>query len=104
MLLAFLLLNFMSKADKIFRKIFAIGGNGSLVDDIADKDVGRELYNSIRSVSKAYLGSKVVKGAMKWTTKQAAKPVQKAFGGVMAMKMNYDKRNGITTEYYKDEP
>lgn len=103
MLLAFLLLNFMSKADKIFRKIFAIGGNGSLVDDIADKDVGRELYNSIRSVSKAYLGSKVVKGAMKWTTKQAAKPVQKAFGGVMAMKMNYDKRNGITTEYYKDE-
>ena len=84
MLLAFLLLNFMSKADKIFRKIFAIGGNGSLVDDIADKDVGRELYNSIRSVSKAYLGSKVVKGAMKWTTKQAAKPVQKAFGGVMA--------------------
>ena len=110
MLLAFLLLNFMSKADKIFRKIFAIGGNGSLVDDIADKDVGRELYNSVKSVSKAYLGSKVVKGAMKWTTKQAAKPVQKAFGGVMAMRMNHSKAkkyyiddDGNTTEYTQEE-
>ena len=99
MLLAFMLLNFMSKADKIFRKIFAVGGNGSLVDDIADKDVGKELYDSVKSISKAYFGSRVVKTAVKWTGKQAVKPVQKAFGGVMAMRMNSNKKQ---KEYYKD--
>lgn len=89
MFLAFMLLNFMSKADKIFRTIFNIGGNGSLVDDIADKDVGKEMINNFKNLTSIYLGNKAIRQFGKWERKKLFyKPAQKAFGAVMAHRMN----------------
>lgn len=100
MLLSFILLNFMSKADKIFRKIFNIGGNGSLVDDIADKDVGKELFENVKGIANAYMGNKALKKIAKWERKKLFyKPAQKAFGAVMA----YSRNNEIKNNYKKDD-
>lgn len=101
MFLAFMLLNFMSKADKIFRTIFNIGGNGSLVDDIADKDVGKEMINNFKNLTSIYLGNKAIRQFGKWERKKLFyKPAQKAFGAVMAHRMNNSKDN---QKYVKDD-
>jgi hypothetical protein len=89
MLLAFILLNYMSKADVIFRQIFGIGGSGSLVDDIANKDVGKELLKSARGLTTAYAGNKVLKAIAKKERKALFKPAKKAFGAAMAFRKNH---------------
>ena len=103
MLLAFMLLSFMSNADKIFRKIFAFGGNGSLVDDIADRNVGRELMNSFKGITKAYLGGKAMSGLANWEREKLFyNPARKAFGGVMAWRMNNREANPSDEEMHVD--
>lgn len=94
MLLSFILLNFMSKADKIFRTIFAIGGGGSLVDDLNNlvEKKPSELADDIRNIGTAYLGNKAIRQlAKKEREFLFFKPAQKAFGGAMAFRANHSK-------------
>jgi hypothetical protein len=95
-LLALVLLNYMSQADKLFRKIFAFGGgDGSLVDDIANKDVGRELFGSVKGITKAYAGNKVLKAVAKRERKILLKPAKNLFGSAMAYKKNNSDNNNL---------
>ena len=92
MLLSFILLNFMSKADKIFRTIFGIGGQGGLVDDINSlvEKKPKELAEDIKTLGTAYLGNKAIRSLGKKEREVLfVKPAQKAFGGAMAFRANH---------------
>lgn len=62
-ILAFVMLNFMLKAEKIFRKIFKI--SGKLLDDNADKDIKENLATATAAIAsfKATKNSGIVKDA-----------------------------------------
>lgn len=91
-ILAFVLLNFMIKADKLIRKLFKLsGGKGSLAGDMADKTDFKQLKNEAKSLKGALVGGTVATAAMKATYGIATKPIKAAgmaalTGGVAAVK------------------
>lgn len=91
-ILAFVLLNFMIKADKLIRKLFKLsGGKGSLAGDMADRTDFGQLKKEAKSLKGALVGGTVATAAMKATYGIATKPIKAAgmaalSGGVAAFK------------------
>ena len=74
-ILAFVLLNFMTKADKLIRKLFKLsGGKGSLAGDMADRTDFKQLKSEVHSLKGALIGGTVATAAMKATYSIASKP------------------------------
>ncbi len=77
--LAFMLLNFMLKADKLARKLFKLsGGKGSLAGDMADRTDFKHLKQEAQSAKDALVGGTLAKTAMKATYAVATKPFKVA--------------------------
>ena len=75
--LAFVLLNFMAKADKLIRKLFKLsGGKGSLAGDMADRTNMKQVRNDVKSLQNAVVGGAVAKTAMKATYGAMTKPIK----------------------------
>ncbi len=67
-ILAFVLLNFMIKADKLLRKLFKFsGGKGSLAGDMADKTDFKQLQQDAKSLKSNMVGGTIATKAMKAT-------------------------------------
>lgn len=67
-ILAFVLLNFMAKADKLIRQIFKLsGGSGSLSGEMADRTGFRELKQEALGMKEAMMGGAIAGKAMKAT-------------------------------------
>lgn len=95
-ILAFVLLTFMMKADKLLRQIFKIaGGKGSLAGDMGDSTL-EELKDDMKSLQTAMVGGKFTQMAAKSTYRLATKPIRKAgevaFGSIMAARANDAKQ------------
>jgi len=74
--LAFVLLNFMARADNLIRRIFKLsGGSGSLSGEMADRTGFRQLKEEAQGMKNAMLGGAVTKVAMKATYGAIAKPI-----------------------------
>lgn len=99
-ILAFVLFNFMLKADKMLRQIFKLsGGAGSLAGDMQDHSSFKDLKQDVKGIGAAMLGGKATKAAMGLTYRAASKPVravsQYGFGKWMEKRANsgeYKKR------------
>lgn len=74
-ILVFVLLNFMSKAEGLFRKIFNIQGN--LTNDIAAGSGIRDLANSFKGAMATMAVGKVAKNYTKGVAKLVTKPLAK---------------------------
>ena len=93
-ILTFILFNFMSKAEDIFRKIFGI--SGSLTDDIAKGQGIRATLQGLKSAAATMAVGKVAvnytKGAAKVITKPMAKVAEIGFSkGMLKRAKNLDK-------------
>lgn len=96
-ILALILLNFMTKADKLLRKIFKLsGGKGSLSGDMADSSGFSDIKNEFNSLKSAMIGGALTKATIGATYRAATKPIravgETAFGGIMAHKANKEER------------
>ena len=58
MIVAFILMNFMLKADKIFRKIFKMSSDGSLLDRVSKGAEEARFDNMLKSAQSAIVGAK----------------------------------------------
>lgn len=94
-IVAFVLLNFMLKADKMLRSIFKlVGGKGSLTGDM--ENIGfKEIQDKAKGLSNAVVGGKLGKEAMKLTYRIASKPLRSAVeaGFVEVMKHKAEKND-----------
>lgn len=76
-ILAFVILNFMLKADKIFRQLFNLsGGKGSLIGDMVNNSSFRSVRKSLNTTTGMIMGGKITKMAMKSTYRVATKPIR----------------------------
>lgn len=98
--LAFVIFNFMSKADQILRQIFKIS-NG-MAGKMANTTFG-QLRNEIRTTRNAIIGGKITKMGMKATYRVATKPFRKgaevAFGKYMEKKAARANEEVLVKEY-----
>ena len=103
MILSFAILNFMGNADKIFRKIFAVGGNGGLASELAEGAVKKpdEVLKDIRSLRHAYFGSQILRRVAK-AEREAffRKPGRALFGKVMSVARGRQERSNNENKYY----
>lgn len=95
-ILAFVLLNFMLKADKILRQLFKLsGGEGSLAGDMQDHSSFKDLKDDVKSFGNAMVGGAATKAAMGLTYRVATKPAravaQYGFGKAMEHRANSGK-------------
>lgn len=95
-ILSFVLLNFMLKADKILRQLFKLsGGEGSLAGDMQEHSSFKDLKNDVKSFGNAMIGGAATKAAMGLTYRVATKPAravtQYAFGKAMEHRANSGK-------------
>ena len=73
--LAIVLLSFMSKAEKLLRQLFRLtGGEGSLAGDMMDRTSFRQMRQEMRGLRQSMVGGAVVGGAVKLTYGTLAKP------------------------------
>ena len=86
MIVAFILMNFMLKADKIFRKIFKMSSDGSLLDRVSKGAEEAKLDKIAKAATGAVAGAKPMVDAMSKTPMGAAlRGVTKgAVGGMVA--------------------
>lgn len=112
-LLAFVLLNFMIKADKILRQIFNLsGGAGSLSSSMADHSTFGDLKKDFKSMTYAMAGSKITKDAIGMTYKAVSKPARAVaeigFGEAMKhrakrLDKQKEKNEGLTDKENKEK-
>lgn len=76
MILALILMNYALKAEKTFRTIFKMGGNGSLLDDTASAGDAEKIQQNFNSVKGLAMGAKPMANALMNT------PYAKALKGV----------------------
>ena len=72
MIVAFILMNFMLKADKIFRKIFKMSSEGSLLDRVSKGAEEARFDNMLKSAQSAIVGAKPVMNRIGRTPAAAA--------------------------------
>lgn len=88
MVLTLILLNFMSKAETLFRRIFKMSEQGSITSNLADSSdptkIAREKFNTIKN---AALGKNIAGTALRSSARLVTKPLRMAgsaaFGGAM---------------------
>lgn len=79
MILAFILLNFMLKADKLFRKIFKMSSEGSLLDNASNSGDPQKIRENLQAAQALYMGAKpVTKALLNSPLTKAATGVAKA--------------------------
>lgn len=76
MILALILMNYALKAEKTFRTIFKMGGNGSLLDDTASSGDADKIQSTMNSAKGLVMGAKPMANALMNT------PYAKALKGV----------------------
>lgn len=72
MIVAFILMNFMLKADKIFRKIFKMSSDGSLLDRVSKGAEEARFDNMLKSAQSAIVGAKPAMNVLAKTPAAAA--------------------------------
>lgn len=111
MIVAFVMLHFMTQAEDIFRKIFNVQGN--LTSEVAGsklKDIGKIVSNASLGIA----GTKAAVGLTKASARAITKPIRTAgsfgFGKVMEIRANNldkqnesSRRNGLATKKEKYE-
>lgn len=107
MILALVLLNFMSKAEKLFRKIFKLS-DSALANDMAENTGIKQLTDAFKAGKQAMIGGEIAKGIQKVGMKAVTKPLKmvgtKAFSAAMVAraklkgeKGDYDSQNNDGT-------
>ena len=89
MIFAFIILNFMSKAEEIFRKIFNI--SGKLTNDVAGsklKDVKSMVSSASLGVATSKTAATMTRGAARIATKPARIAANAGFGKIMEYRAN----------------
>lgn len=98
-ILVLMILNFIDKADIIFRKIFGMGGQGGLLDEIAH---GAGLKQTIQGATNIAMANQVKKAATAYTksvAKLAATPAKIGFNA--GMKRSAKMKNKKALDYAK---
>lgn len=99
-ILVFALMNMISKAEGLFRRIFGI--TGSLTDEVSAGGGLREAFNDLKGIATGMAGGKVAKAYMGASTRILTKPIKvlgsatvgKGFSSAMAHKAKkLDKEN-----------
>ena len=100
MIVAFILMNFMLKADKIFRKIFKMSEGGSLLDKVSNGAEEARLDRMVKSAQSAVMAAKpVAKLAKKSPAAVAMRSVgQYAGAGVVAAGSKLKHRRDLKRE------
>lgn len=75
MIIAFILLNFMSKGDKMLRKIFKMSSEGSLLDNAESSGDMSKIKSNLQTAHSLYMGAKPVTKALMHS------PITKAVAG-----------------------
>lgn len=94
--MALILLSFMSKADNLLRELFNVtGGTGSLFGEMTKHTGFKQLRSQARNLTNAVIGGTVGKTALKATTRLATKParlaVEKAWVNTMKKRQQSEK-------------
>lgn len=90
MILTLILLNFMSKAEALFRRIFKMSEGGSITGNLMDKsDPVQHAKEKINKASNLLIGGGIAKTALKSSARLVSKPFRTAgnavFGGAMLL-------------------
>lgn len=98
MIFALVIMNFMLKADKIFRKIFKLSEGGSLAENTLDKSDPKQLMQSAQTAASFMAGGKLMQKSP--ITKAIKAPLRAAKTGVMRAAINinekYNEAHGLT--------
>ena len=89
MILAFVILHFISNAEEIFKKIFNI--NGKLTNDVAGsklQDIGKMVSSASLGVASSKTAAKMTKGAARIASKPARLAANYGFGKIMEHRAN----------------
>lgn len=100
MIIAFILMNFMLKADKIFRKIFKMSEGGSLLDKVSNGAEEARLDRMVKSAQSAVMAAKpVAKLAKKSPAAVAMRSVgQYAGAGIVAQGAKWKHKRDLDRE------
>lgn len=102
-IVAFILLNFMLKADKMLRALFKLsGGKGSLTGDMENTGF-KEIQSKAKGLSNAVVGGKMGKDLMKGFYRIGTKPVRAAAEATFAEVMKHKAEKADKKEREEQE-
>lgn len=100
MIFALVIMNFMLKADKIFRKVFKLSEGGSLAENTLDKSDPKQLVQSMQSAATFMAGGKLMQKSP--ITKAIKAPLRAVKTGAMRVAINinekYNETHGLSEE------
>ena len=99
MILSFIILNFMTKAEEMFRKIFDIKGN--LTSDVANSKLG-DVKNLASNIPMGMVGAKFAAATTRLAARVVSKPIRSVgnygFGKIMEKRANRIGNNEISNK------